>query len=129
MSLLLRLIALLLVLAVVPPAAGAATPKRGPTPPQRDPALAPLVPHQRTLYADGPGGRYLIDAGWQYRADDADQGLASHFELDRGHAGWAPTHIPFNWNATDTTQDAPSVGWFRTEFVPPRTGRFTLRFE
>lgn len=129
MSLLLRLLALLLVLAVVPPAAGAATPKRAPTPPQRDPALAPLIPHQRTLYADGPGGRYLMDAGWQYRADDADQGLASHFELDRGHAGWAPTHIPFNWNATDTTQDAPSVGWFRTEFVPPRSGRFMLRFE
>jgi len=110
---LLTLLFVLFALGALPAVAGAAT----------------LVPRERAVYADGPRGRYLLDANWQYRADDQNQGLARHFENDQGMTGWAPTQIPFNWNGADTTQDAPSVGWFRTAFVPPRTGRFMLRFE
>lgn len=126
---LLTLLLLLSALVAVPAVAGAAVaPARGGSS-AVDPSLAALMPRERALYADGPRGRYLLDANWEYRADDADQGVARHFERDRGLAGWAPKSIPFNWNGADTTQDAPSVGWFRTQFVPPRNGRFMLRFE
>ncbi len=126
---LLTLLFLLFALGAVPAVAGAAKRGGGGGVSSGDPATAKLIPRERALYADGPRGRYLLDANWEYRADDQNQGLASHFERDRGMTGWAPTSIPFNWNGADTTQDAPSVGWFRTQLVPPRSGRFVLRFE
>jgi beta-glucuronidase len=83
----------------------------------------------QTMYQDSVGGRYLLASGWSYRMDAADQGLGAHFERDHGSTGWAPVKIPFNWNGTDSTADAPSIGWFRQSFVLPRDGRWKLRFE
>jgi beta-glucuronidase len=42
--------------------------------------------------------------------------------------------VPHNWNATDTTLDKASVGWYRKEFTLPRTPRkahwfWKVRFE
>lgn len=82
-----------------------------------------------TVYHDGPTGRLLIGGHWSYRMDPTDQGLAAHYELDAGQAGWAPVRIPFNWNAQDNVEDAPSIGWFRAKFTAPSSGRWNVRFE
>jgi hypothetical protein len=59
-----------------------------PTPPPR-PARAPRglpsaqaadVPSNKTLYADGPSGRFLSDGQWLFRLDARDQGVRQHFE-------------------------------------------------
>lgn len=104
---------------------------QAPAPTGQSPAPTPYTasPGGRPLYADGQGGRFLLNQGWAYRADPGDQGFGQHFELDQGRDGWVPTSIPFTWNAKDTTQDEPSIGWFRTTFTTPATGRWRLRFE
>ena len=42
-------------------------------------AVAADVPSAKTLYHDGPSGRYLVDGQWWFRLDSADQGVRRRF--------------------------------------------------
>ena len=44
--------------------------------------------------------------------------------------GWTPITVPHNWNASDTTENRPTVGWYRKEFTlppPPKDRKERLR--
>ena len=49
-------------------------------------ASAADVPSERTLYDDGPGGRFLMDGQWLFRLDAGDQGLRQRFYRQRSTA-------------------------------------------
>jgi beta-glucuronidase len=97
-------------------------------------AHAADTPSARTLYADGPQGRYLLDGPWLFRQDAFGVGLHDHWERQSTRAGWTPTTVPNAWNAADDSQASMrgSVGWYRKEFrLPTRAGglAWVLRFE
>ena len=41
--------------------------------------------------------------------------------------GWSAVTVPHNWNATDTTDNRPSVGWYRKDFELPSASRARSR--
>src|SRR5215210_7955376 len=59
------------------------------------------TPSARTLYRNGPSGRFLMDGTWLFRLDNEDRGLAARYMRETGSAGWTPTTVPNAWNATD----------------------------
>jgi beta-glucuronidase len=84
-------------------------------------AHAAAVPPQRALYADGPSGRYLLDAGWS---------------TSRARSGpYRPVRVPDAFNARDLTPRGfrSRVQWYRDVFAAPPdapgTTGWTLRFE
>src|SRR4051794_3501654 len=84
-------------------------------------AQAADVPSAKTLYADGPSGRFLVDGRWLFRLDGADQGVRQHFERQSSTAGWAPVTVPNVWNVGDDSEASMrgSVGWYRKDFELP----------
>ena len=84
-------------------------------------AQAADVPSAKTLYADGPSGRFLIDGQWLFRLDKADQGTRQHFERQRSTAGWSPVSVPSVWNVGDDSEASMrgTVGWYRKDFELP----------
>jgi beta-glucuronidase len=84
-------------------------------------ATAPSVPAERALYADGPTGRYLLDAGWESRP--------------AGSSRWSAVSVPDAFNARDLTARGfrGAVWWYRDRFVAPSadaaTSGWALRFE
>src|SRR4051794_22257374 len=84
-------------------------------------AQAADVPSAKTLYADGPSGRFLIDGRWLFRLDGADQGVRQHFERQGSTAGWSPVSVPNVWNAGDDSEASMrgSIGWYRKDFELP----------
>jgi beta-glucuronidase len=84
-------------------------------------ASAADVPTARTLYEDGPSGRFLLDGGWLFRLDAADQGLRGRFYRQTSTAGWAPATVPSVWNVGDDSEQSMrgSVGWYRKDFELP----------
>ena len=65
-----------------------------------------------------PPGRHVrrrAASGW-YAQDDL--------------TGWTPITVPHNWNATDTTENRPTIGWYRKDFTlpaPPKNRKERLR--
>ena len=84
-------------------------------------AQAADVPSAKTLYADGPSGRFLVDGKWLFRLDKADQGTRQHFERQRSTAGWSPVSVPNVWNVGDDSEESMrgTVGWYRKDFELP----------
>ncbi len=84
-------------------------------------ASAADVPSQRTLYADGPSGRFLMDGPWLFRLDAADQGLRQRFHRQSSTAGWSRVSVPNVWNVGDDSEASMrgSVGWYRKDFELP----------
>ena len=90
-------------------------------------------PAGKTLYHDGPEGRYLLDGTWLFRLDSADQGVKQRFmratstdRLDRRST------VPNAWNARRRVERVDgrrrSAGTARTSSCPSadaraRTGR------
>ena len=97
-------LALLAAFAALPPAAQAAD-----------------VPSAKTLYADGPSGRFLMDGQWLFRLDAADQGVRQRFQRQTSTAGWSRVSVPNVWNAGDDSEASMrgSVGWYRKDFELP----------
>lgn len=100
------------------------------------PATAQAVdtPSARTLYEDGPSGRYLMDGGWLFRLDKANQGLNQGFAKQTSAAGWTPTTVPNAWNAQDESAESfqGTVGWYRKDFKLPTARKsvsWVVRFE
>jgi beta-glucuronidase len=101
---------------------------------QAPPPLKVERPTKKTYVREGASGRYLLGGTWYFRPDDAFVGDAQRFWAQRSLSGWTPVKVPSDWNATDTTLNRPSVGWYRKEFRLPRVqkGRhfqWKLRFE
>jgi beta-glucuronidase len=84
-------------------------------------AQAADVPSAKTLYADGPSGRYLMDGQWLFRLDGADQGVRQRFYRQTSTAGWTPVSVPNVWNVGDDSEASMrgSVGWYRKDFELP----------
>jgi beta-glucuronidase len=84
-------------------------------------ARAADVPSSKTLYADGPSGRYLMDGEWLFRLDAAGQGERQGFQRSASRAGWTPVGVPNAWNAGDDSVESMkgSIGWYRKDFELP----------
>jgi beta-glucuronidase len=98
------------------------------------PAALADTPTTKTLYADGPSGRHLLDGDWSFRLDAADQGQRAHWERATSTAGWSTVTVPNAWNAGDDSPAsmAGSIGWYRKDFSLPDTKAsldWALRFE
>jgi glycosyl hydrolase family 2 len=101
---------------------------------QPAPPLKVERPTKKTYVREGASGRYLLGGTWYFRPDDAFVGDAQRFWAQRSLSGWTPVKVPSDWNATDTTLNRPTVGWYRKEFKLPRVPRgrhfqWKLRFE
>src|SRR4051812_8962327 len=92
------------------------------------------TPTQKTLYADGPQGRYLLDGPWLLKLDASDQGLRHHWERSRSSGGWKRVTVPNVWNLGDPSVASMEggVGWYRKDFSLPSKSaalRWAVRFE
>ena len=109
------LAALSLALGLAPAAAAQTAPGAGSAPP-----AAAQAPAARTLYSEGPTGRYLLDGQWLFRLDQG-VGLRQGFETQTGTAGWQAITVPNAWNATDQSVASyrGTVAWYRKDFLLP----------
>ena len=91
------------------------------TPPAPDPQAIVSTPSRRTLYKEGPSGRYLVDGPWLFRADPAGNGDLQGWQRDPATTGWTQTTVPNAWNATDESEAsyAGAIGWYRKDFRLP----------
>jgi beta-glucuronidase len=97
-------------------------------------ASAADVPSSRTLYADGPEGRYLMEGDWLFRLDAADQGIKERFMRQTSTEGWTTVKVPNAWNVGDDSNEsmAGSIGWYRKDFELPDARsalEWAVRFE
>ena len=95
---------------------------------------AAAVPSAKTLYADGPSGRFLVDGTWLRRLDPSSVGLAQGWQKQTSSSDWTPTEVPNAWNAGDDSMASylGSVGWYRKDFrLPPGAPdrSWVIRFE
>jgi beta-glucuronidase len=100
------------------------------------PAVAHAVdkPKPKTLYRDGPSGRFLVGGTWHKRADPLDQGITAGFQRASSLVGWAPTTVPDAANRGDFSDQSymGTVQWYRKDFRAPSAARgsmWVLRFE
>jgi beta-glucuronidase len=97
-------------------------------------ATAADKPSAKTLYYEGPSGRYLMDGQWLFRLDPGNRGLGSGWNRSSSRAGWSSVRAPNVWNLGD---DSPAsmiggVGWYRKDFSLPNASRaleWAVRFE
>jgi beta-glucuronidase len=86
------------------------------------------------LIREGSAGRLLLGGTWYFRPDDAFAGEAEGWYEQEDLVGWSAIAVPHSWNATDTTLNRSSVGWYRKELRMPRAPegrrrRWKVRFE
>src|SRR3954464_7546565 len=97
------------------------------------PAAAKSVvstPSAKTLYRNGPSGRFLMDGTWLRKLDNRQSGP----QRETGTAGWTRVTVPNAWNAGDNSDAsfAGGVGWYRKDFRFPsnnRSSSWVVRFE
>ncbi len=88
------------------------------------------TPSAKTLYKNGPSGRYLMDGTWLRKLDNRQSGP----QRERGTRGWTRVTVPNAWNAGDDSDAsfAGGVGWYRRDFrLPNANSRYAwvIRFE
>jgi beta-glucuronidase len=91
-------------------------------------------PPAKTLYKDGPDGRYLLGGDWLFRLDNEDQGVKSRFMRQTSKAGWNKVTVPNVWNLGDPSNEsmAGGIGWYRKDFDLPSAASslaWVFRFE
>ena len=57
-------------------------------------AAAADKPSNKTLYYEGPSGRYLMDGDWLFRLDPSNKGLSSGWNRSASRAGWSTVKVP-----------------------------------
>ncbi|HEX6585012.1 MAG TPA: glycoside hydrolase family 2 TIM barrel-domain containing protein [Thermoleophilaceae bacterium] len=88
----------------------------------------------KPLIREGQVNRELLGGTWYFRQDDAFVGEQERWFDQDDLAGWSEISVPHNWNATDTSFNRSSIGWYRKEFTLPRSPKkarhfWKLRFE
>jgi beta-glucuronidase len=120
--------------ALCPPAAqaqggGQAPPGGTPLPPvPPTPELRVEQPGGKPLIREGQVNRELLGGTWYFRQDDTFVGEQERWFEQDDLAGWTAITVPHNWNATDTTENRPSIGWYRKEFTLPKSPRKAKHF-
>src|SRR3954447_4445568 len=97
------------------------------------PAAAQSVvstPTAKTLYRNGPSGRFLMGGTWLRKLDNRQSGP----QRETGTAGWTKVSVPNAWNAGDNSDAsfAGGVGWYRKDFRFPSASAnasWVVRFE
>ena len=110
-------------LALCPASALAQTPAPPVTPPAELPGGKPLI-------REGQTNRELLGGTWWFRQDDTFVGEQERWFDTDDLTGWSQITVPHNWNATDTTENRPSIGWYRKDFTlpaPPKDRKERLR--
>jgi beta-galactosidase/beta-glucuronidase len=80
----------------------------------------PATAHAKPLIYEGPAHRTLLGGAWLFRQDDTFVGDAERwYDPGTDITDWTPVRVPQSWNATDTTLDKASVGWYRKDFTLP----------
>src|SRR3954468_7144762 len=97
-------------------------------------ARAADKPSAKTLYADGPEGRYLMDGDWLFRLDNEDVGVKQHYMRQSSSEGWKTVQVPNVWNLGDPSNAsmAGGIGWYRKDFELPNANKaldWAVRFE
>jgi len=88
------------------------------------------TPSAKTLYRNGPSGRFLMDGTWLRKLTNVQSGP----QRETGTNGWTRVTVPNAWNAGDNSDAsfAGGVGWYRKDFRFPsnsRTSSWVVRFE
>src|SRR3954463_15379400 len=88
------------------------------------------TPSAKTLYRNGPSGRFLMDGTWLRKLDNRQSGP----QREAGAARWARAPGPNAWNAGDNSDAsfAGGVGWYRKDFRFPSgsaNASWVVRFE
>jgi beta-glucuronidase len=88
------------------------------------------TPSKRTLYRNGPSGRFLMDGTWLRKLTNVQSGP----QRETGTGGWTRVTVPNAWNAGDNSDAsfAGGVGWYRKDFRFPSNNRnssWVVRFE
>jgi beta-glucuronidase len=105
---------------------GEAPPGGTPLPPA--PELRVERPGGKPLIREGQLNRQLLGGTWYFRQDDTFVGEAEGWFAQEDLAGWTPITVPYNWNATDTTENRASIGWYRKEFTLPKSPKGAKHF-
>ena len=107
---------------------GEAPPGGTQTPPPVAPELRIERPGGKPLIREGQVNRELLGGTWYFRQDDAFVGEQERW-FDRDDlTGWSAVTVPHNWNATDTTDNKPSIGWYRKDFTLPSSPKKARHF-
>jgi beta-galactosidase/beta-glucuronidase len=107
---------------------GEAPPGGTQTPPPVAPELRIEQPGGQPLIREGQTNRELLGGTWYFRQDDAFVGEAERWFDQDDLTGWSEITVPHNWNAADTTENRPSIGWYRKEFTLPRSPKKARHF-
>ena len=107
---------------------GEAPPGGTQTPPPVAPELRVEAPGGKPLIREGQTNRELLDGTWYFRQDDAFVGESERWFDQNDLTGWSPITVPHNWNATDTVENRPNIGWYRKEFTLPRSPKKARHF-
>ena len=107
---------------------GEAPPGGTQTPPPVAPELRVERPGGEPLIREGQTDRQLLGGTWYFRQDDAFVGESERWFAQDDLTGWSEITVPHNWNATDTTFNRSSIGWYRKEFTLPRSPKKALHF-
>jgi beta-glucuronidase len=76
-------------------------------------------PGGKPLVHEGQTNRQLLGGTWYFRQDDTFVGEDEKWYDTDDLTGWSPVTVPHNWNATDTTENKPNIGWYRKDFTLP----------
>jgi len=74
--------------------------------------------------------RQLLGGTWYFRQDDTFIGESAQWYSQDDLTGWTAISVPHNWNAADTTENRPTIGWYRKDFslpAPPKNRKERLR--
>jgi beta-glucuronidase len=110
----------------LPAHAQVAPPPAPPGPPP--PELRVERPGGKPLIREGQTNRQLLGGTWYFRLDESFVGEQERWYAQDDLAGWTATTVPFNWNAQDTTENKPNVGWYRKELTVPRSPKKARHF-
>jgi beta-galactosidase/beta-glucuronidase len=104
----------------------------GEAPPGGSPTPAPELlverPGGKPLIREGQVNRQLLGGTWYFRQDHDAIGEGERWFEQDDLAGWSAITVPHNWNAQDTSENRPSIGWYRKEFTLPRSTKRAKHF-
>jgi beta-glucuronidase len=93
-------------------------------------AQTAALPGGKPLIREGQANRELLGGTWYFRQDDTFVGESEGWFAQDDLTGWSPITVPHNWNAADTTENRPTIGWYRKDFslpAPPKSRKERLR--